>query len=313
MSMFGLAYMVFLFLTRTRVVAEERRARIAEWLLPFGLSLRSPSEAYREAVATRSYFFILRWEWYEWLGIFAPLAILWWISRVARKNWLSALEHMSRALIPYALSFVAVALITTIPDRLLSLAWFQPMRSLYILYILLILFGGGLLAQFVLKDRLWRWALLFLPLCAGMFYAQRQIFPGTVHLELPGRAPRNPWVQSFLWIRDNTPTDAIFALDPGHMAVPGEDQHGFRALAERSRLADRIKDSGAASMFPDLPVADHWREQVRAQDGWNRFQFEDFLRLEQRYDVTWVVLQRPGVPGLACPYENHAVLVCQVN
>ena len=220
---------------------------------------------------------------------------------------------MSRALIPFAISFFALALIITIPDRLLSLAWFQPMRSLYILYILLILFGGGLLAQFALRNRLWRWAALFLPLCAGMFYAQRQIFPGTVHLELPGRAPTNPWVQSFTWIRDHTPTDALFALDPAHMALPGEDQHGFRALAQRSRLADRTKDSGAVTMFPDLPVADHWREQARAQDGWSHFQRDDFARLKKLYGVTWVVLQLPGVPGLTCPYRNDALMVCRLD
>lgn len=313
MSAFGLAYIFCLFFMRATTPAAQSAARYAALLLPFGLSLRSPSEAYRAAVATRSYFFILQWEWYEWVGIFAPLALLWWFSRIARKNDLGALEKMCRALIPYGLFFFAVALVITIPDRLLSLAWFQPMRSLVILYILLFLFGGGLLGQFVLRDRFWRWLLLFLPLCAGMWYAQLQIFPNTPHLELPGRAPQNPWVQAFLWVRDNTPTSAIFALDPRHMALPGEDQHGFRALAERSMLADAMKDSGAVTMFPDLPVADHWREQVRAQDGWKHFQIEDFRRLKDRYGVSWVVLERPGVLGLTCPYQNDRLLVCRVE
>ena len=313
MSVFALAYLFFLFVMRTSPPLTQTVARNAALLLPFGLSLHSPSEAYRQAVATRSYFFILRWEWYEWVGIFAPLALLWWFGRIARKNDLRALESMCRALIPFALVFFAVALVITIPDRLLSLAWFQPMRSLYILYLLLILFGGGLLGQFVLKDRAWRWLVLFLPLCTGMWCVQGQIFPSTPHLELPGRSPQNPWVQAFLWARDNTPTDAIFALDPGHMALPGEDQQGFRALAERSRLADAIKDSGAVTMFPDLPVADHWREQVRAQDGWKHFQIEDFRRLRDRYGVSWVVLERPGVTGVSCPYQNGSLLVCRVE
>jgi hypothetical protein len=59
---------------------------------------------------------------------------------------------------------------------------------------------------------------------------------------LPGRASANPWLQAFDWIRQNTPTDAYFALDPEYMAAPGEDYHSFRALAERSQLADNIKD-----------------------------------------------------------------------
>lgn len=313
MAVFGLAYLFFLFVLRTPVPLAQNVARHAALLLPFGLSLRSPSEAYREAVATRSYYFLLRWEWYEWVGIFAPLALLWWFRRIAQRNELHALEKMCRALIPYLLFFFAVALVIAIPDRLLSLVWSQPLRSLYILYILLFLFGGGLLGQFVLRDRAWRWLALFLPLCTGMWFVQRQIFPGTPHLELPGRAPGNRWVEAFVWIRGNTPTGATFALDPRHMDLPGEDQHGFRALAERSRLADAIKDSGAVTMFPDLHIADHWREQVRAQDGWKHFRLEDFRRLKDRYGVSWVVLERPGDPGLVCPYENETVRVCRVE
>lgn len=313
MSVFALAFLFFALVMPASASLEQTAARTAVLLLPFGLSLRSPSEAYRQAVATRSYFFILRWQWYEWLGIFAPLALLWWFARIARRNDLPALEKMCRALIPFGLFFFAVALIITIPDGLLSLAWFQPMRSLYIVYLLLILFGGGVLGQFALKARAGRWLILFLPLCTGMWYAQRQIFPGTAHLELPGRAPQNPWVQAFDWVRDNTPTDAVFALNPRYMALPGQDQHGFRALAERSRLADAVKDAGAVTMFPDLPVADHWREQVRPQDGWEHFQMDDFRRLKGRYGVSWVVLDGPAVTGLTCPYHNRALSVCRLN
>ncbi len=79
--------------------------------------------------------------------------------------------------------------------------------------------------------------------------------------------------------RQNTPTDALFALDPLHMQIPGEDTHGFRVIAERSMLADAIKDSGAVSMFP--PLADKWLAQVQAQSGWERFQLQDFQRLRQ--------------------------------
>jgi hypothetical protein len=95
------------------------------------------------------------------------------------------------------------------------------------------------------------------------------------------------------------------------MVAPGEDEHGFRVLAERSVLADALKDSGAVSMFPAL--ARDWYEQVRAQQGWKDFQVADFRRLRQDYGVTWVVLQRPGVPGLTCPYQNQLVRVCRVE
>jgi len=170
---------------------------------------------------------------------------------------------------------------------------------------------GGLLGKFVLRRQVWRWAVLFVPLCVGMAYAQQEISPATPHLELPGRASGNPWVQAFEWIRANTPEDAYFALNPKHMAMPGEDQHGFRAIAQRSMLADAVKDSGAASMFPAL--AGKWKEQATAQEGWEKFRREDFLRLKQRYGVNWVVLERPGATGLVCPYANEILLVCRID
>jgi hypothetical protein len=95
------------------------------------------------------------------------------------------------------------------------------------------------------------------------------------------------------------------------MHIPGEDENGFRAIAQRSMLADAVKDSGAVSMFP--PLAETWLAQVEAQNGWKTFQARDFHRLRAEYGVNWVVLQRPGAPDLDCPYQNAAVLVCRVN
>ncbi len=76
---------------------------------------------------------------------------------------------------------------------------------------------------------------------------QRQRASGTA------RTPTaNPWLQAFAWIRQNTPTDAYFALDPEYLAAPGEDYHSFRALAERSQLADAIKDTAVVTQVPEL-------------------------------------------------------------
>jgi hypothetical protein len=144
-----------------------------------------------------------------------------------------------------------------------------------------------------------------------MFAAQRSLFPGTHHLELPGIPPRNPWLQAFAWVRNNTPLDAYFALDPDYMEVPGEDYHSFRALAERSELADAVKDAAVATQVPELAPA--WQQQTDAVDGWQHFQKQDFLRLRQQLGVNWILVQRPGgIPGLACPYKNKAVAVCKL-
>ncbi len=307
MSVFALSYCVLLVLMEK---FDPSFAALA-CLLPFGITFGPPSQAYHQVALSHSYFYLTRWEWYEWLGAAAPIAILWWFSRVARSRQWRNLELMCRALVIYQLVYTAAGLLLSIPARFESWARLQPMRSLYLLYILFILFSGGLLAEYVLKNRIWRWLALFVPLCGGMFYAQRTLFPASAHIEWPGAAPRNQWAQAFVWIRQNTPTGAIFALDPTHMDIPGEDENGFRAIAQRSMLADEIKDSGAVTMFPAL--AEAWLRQVQAQSGWKKFQLQDFQRLQAEYGVSWVVLQPPGTAGLDCPYQNEAVLVCQLD
>lgn len=314
MVVFGLAYVSLLLLLRR---AESRGfdghptvAVAAVLLLPFGF-FPPVTDAYREVLNSRPYFFLLRWHWYEWVGIFAPLLLLWWFRGIARRTGLGVLERMCAALIIFGVVFVLISLLLTVPSRFLNLVELQPMRSFHLLYILLFIFTGGLLAEHLLKKRIWRWLALFVPLCAGMAYAQIQTFPATPHLELPGTAPRNDWVEAFLWARSNTPASAYFALDPRFMALPGEDQHGFRAIAQRSRLADFVKDSGAVTMFPAL--ASTWKEQVEALRGWENFRASDFERLHRQFGIDWVIVHHPAPAGLSCPYQNRSLAVCSLQ
>lgn len=286
------------------------RSTLAAFLLPIELSFHQPSAAYHQAALYHPFHFILNWQWYEWIGIIAPIALFWWFAKIARVKHIRNLDLVCRALIVYDLVYFAGALIVSIPARFESLARLQPLRSLHLLYILLFLIIGCLLGEFVLQNRIWRWAALFVPLCVGMFMAQRALFPSSPHIEWTLDSQSNDWARAFVWVRKNTPTDAIFALDPLHMRIPGEDAHGFRAIAERSMLADAIKDSGAVTMFP--PLAEGWLSQVRAQSGWDHFQASDFQQLKARYGVNWVIVQHPA-PGLDCPYKNQSVLVCRVS
>jgi hypothetical protein len=283
----------------------------ASAVLPLGLSFAPPSEGYHQAALLHSFHYLTRWQWYEWLGALAPLAILWGFGSAARRNKDANLLLLCRSLTTYGVIYFVAGLILSIPARFESLARLQPMRSLHLLYILFIVLAGGFLSEYVLKNRWGRWLILFLPLCVGMFVAQRELFPASAHIEWPGIQSRNQWVQAFVWVRENTPTDALFALDPYYMEIPGEDHNGFRAVAQRSRLADVIKDSGAVSMFPDM--ADEWLTQTRDLRNWKNFQRSDLDRLRHRYGVSWVVLQAPGIDGLQCPYRNQSAMVCAVN
>jgi hypothetical protein len=280
------------------------------WLLPFGISLDPPtSPAYHAAAMRHQFHYIQLWHWYEWLGILAPVALFWWFGGMARARQWRRLELTCRCLVIYDLIYFCSALVVDFPARFESLARLQPLRSLHLLYMLMFLIMGGFLGEFVLRSRVWRWVLLFVPLSIGMFMAQRALFPASAHIEWPGTDPKNQWAQAFVWIRDNTPVYAVFALNPDFMQLPGEDTTGFRCLAERSRLADLSKDSGAVSMFP--PLAEEWWAQVQAQTPWKSFRAEDFMRLKRIYGVGWVVVQQPGVAGLDCAYQNTAVRVCR--
>jgi hypothetical protein len=268
-------------------------------LFPFANLFVPPSPAYREAMRFHISNFLLQWQWYEWLGLIAPFPILIWFSRIARSRNLRNLEHVCHAAVVYGLVYFAIALIIAIPERFETLARLQPLRSLHLLYMVMLMAIGGFIAEYILKGRVWRCLVLFVPLCVGMLVAQRELFPATAHIEWPWAAPKNQWEQAFLWIRQNTPTDARFAINPFYMEIQGEDRIGFRALAERSRLADANKDSGAVAMFP--PLAEEWWEQFEAQTNWQDFTQADLLRLREKYGVSWAVLQSPETIGLSCP------------
>jgi len=279
--------------------------------LPFGISFEPPPPEYHEVALRQRSHFVLRWEWYEWLGVIGPVLIFLWMGSWARRRGLRNLELVSRAMVPFVLVAAVAAIGLGIPARFEALTRLQPLRCMALCYMVLVVAGGGLLGQFVLKNKAWRWMALFLPLSLGMYYAQRQVFPASEHIEWPGTDPRNQWARAFEWIRGNTPVDALFALDPGHMEIPGEDENGFRARAERSMLADLVKDKGAASMFPPLSV--EWAKQVADEKNWKQFGPSDFARLRQNYGVRWVVVQQPGPVGLQCAYENAVVRVCEVR
>jgi len=267
------------------------------------------STAYREVLRAHPYFLLTNWNVFERLGIAGPLVIFLAI-RVLRPGG-GPLPRLIKAVVAFEAVFAAAALFVSMPGPLERFAELQPLRCLLLVYILLFLLGGCLLGERLLHRRLWRWALLFGPLCAGMAVAQVRLFPDSSHIEWPWQGTRNAWAAGFEWVRSHTPQNAYFALDPDYERLPGEDIHGFRAIARRSMLADNGKDSGAVSMFPAL--AAEWSEQVNARRGWKRFERADFLRLKARFGVDWVVLQSPEQHGLNCPYRNDRMLVCRLE
>lgn len=108
----------------------------------------------------------------------------------------------------------------------------------------------------------------------------------------------------------NTPVNAYFALDPHYLEASGEDYHSFRALAERSQLADAVKDASVVTLVPEL--GPEWVSQTEAEEGWAGFRLSDFERLKAKFGVNWVLVNDPAPEGLACRWHNDQLAVCQI-
>jgi hypothetical protein len=126
-------------------------------LLPFTSFFAPPSPAYREAMRFHISHFLPQWQWYEWVGLIAPFAVLILLGRIARSRNLKNLERICRAAVVYELVYIAFALIIAIPQRFEALARLQPLRSLLLVYIFMLMAIGGLVAQYILEDHVWRW------------------------------------------------------------------------------------------------------------------------------------------------------------
>jgi hypothetical protein len=290
-------------------------SRMPQPAIAFGATIplgAPPNPIWRKVMAVRSFHYPFMWAWYEWIGALAPIGFFELFARIGRRAGMPVFARVSRMFAISTLLGIAIAVFFSEFFQMQTQTWarLEPMRVLHFPYVVFLLFSGGLLGKYVLRDKPLRWAALFIPLAFAMFHFQRLEFPSSHHIEWPGRPPRNAWVQAFDWVRENTPQNAFFVLDPGYMSRPGEDFYGFRAYSERSMLADNEKDASAVALFPDL--AWQWDLEVTGRKNWVHFTLDDFDRLKKKYGVNWVIVERPGVPGLTCPYSNRAVMVCQI-
>jgi hypothetical protein len=264
--------------------------------------------AYNRAALSRSYFFLSSWRWYEYPGLVIPLVLLGFAGFRSRLPW------PARALAMSATVAGSWALVTSFcfvhRSGSLLLARLQLLRAFHLVYISGVLLAGGMLGRWA-RRHLRAVAVLCLLVSAALFAGQRLNYPESSHVEWPGLKPRNLWREAFLWIHDNTPGDAIFALDNDYIESPGEDAQGFRATAERSTVADWFKDGGIASNFPDAAAL--WWQGSTATGRLNQASDEQRLARLQRLGVTWIVLPVEAKTGFPCPFGNARVRVCRLS
>ena len=318
MAAAGVSFCFFLALaTAEKIYARVRPQKKADGKIPEPVTaalplwiFEKPSALWQKALNTRTYYFLYKWTWYEWLGAIGPIVLFGLLWRWAEKQGRTNLARFALAVLAYGLVQQAFAMAILAPVSLVRLTPFQPMRYLQLEYLFMLLIGGCLIGEFLLKRSVWRWGLFLMVANAPMYAAQRAEFPASPHIEWPGAVPANDWLQAFAWISSNTPTNAYFALDPHYMEAPGEDFHSFRALAERSQLCDAVKDSAVVTQVPDL--APEWNRELEAQSGWAKFQLADFERLKREFGVNWLLVSYPEPKGLDCRWHNRTLAVCVI-
>ena len=259
------------------------------------------------AALSRSYFFLSSWEWYEYPGLAAPLLLL--LAAAWRTRGEGAVGKLSIAAVFAGSCALAVSLCFVHRTGSLMLARLQVLRAFHLIYLVGALLLGGLLGRLA-QRRLGIAACIYLAVLLAMFAGQRLTYPASNPIEWPGLKPRNQWQQAFLWIRDHTPKNAVFALDSDYIESRGEDAQGFRATAERSSIADWYKDGGIAAIFP--AAQELWWRQVQATENLNRATDAEREARLLPIGASWIVLPAGATTRLLCPYANGAVKVCRL-
>lgn len=270
-----------------------------------------PTSEYLRVAQTRSYWFIDQWQWYELFGLAAPLLLLAVIPRLARKGDRPPLKPLVHAaLAAGAAGVIIAAYFARETSAVYSVARLQPLRIFQTVYILMIVLLGGVLAERVMLKRIERWVALFAIAGGIALTCELQSYPSSAHLEVPWNSPHNKWEQAFQWVRQNTPRDALFAMDSNYITKEGEDSQNFRAIAERSTLPDYSKDGGIAAIAPQL--ADRWAYGERVEAHLDELADTERESRLLRSGAEWVVLSGRAETGFYCPYANGAVKICEI-
>ena len=284
-------------------------AAVLYWTAP------AATPEYTAVAMTRAYWFVGRWHWYEQIGLIGPLAILAAIG-LYRRHTLGdpARALASTGIVAGAVAILVAALFAPPVSSSFLVARLQPLRIFQVIYLLMILAIGAEVGQRFLQRKMLRWAVSVALLATITLYTGFLTFPNSAHIELPlpepTRQPENQWEQAFVWGRNNTPVDAVFALDAHYVSLPGEDAQTFRAIAERSALADYSKDGGETAITPDLTSA--WLIGQAAQTGLNIATDASRIAALRPLGVGWIILPSASRTSFVCDYANRAVKVCHL-
>ncbi len=267
------------------------------------------SAAYLQVAMTRTYWFLSQWAWYERVGAVVPLLV---IARLGLRGPGQGKVLLSKTTLILGGGSLLMALVFARQSLAVhAVARLQPLRCLQQVYGVMVLLLGAWLGERWLARRPLHWCALVAVAAGALLVAERRTYPASAHLELPWSPPVNPWEQSFLWARDHTPKQALFALDARYITRgKDEDAQLFRAIAERNALADYSKDGGEAAIAPTLTTA--WMQGQTAQANLERENDRARQTALRPLGVTWVILEAASPTAWNCPYSNSTVKVCRL-
>jgi hypothetical protein len=338
MAAYALAMVVLLRILRTRrALALSAALSAASLLLAAALhKFATPdTPAAVSASLSRYYWFLSQWQWYELCGLLGPVIILALLLRYSAPRSTATRLLAKAAILTGTVATLAALCFAHKLSTTYLLARLQPLRIFLLIYAVMILLLGASICEWAARQARTsethkRWlavlaipAMLFVISGCALCGAQLATFPASQHVEWPFVTPVNPWSRAFIWARDNTPLDALFALDPDYITTDGEDAQTFRATSLRSAVPDFSKDGGEASITTSL--APLWQQSLAAQSATqNGTRLTAKASLSHQNDtsrdahllplgVTWVVLHSEAPTAHPCPYNNKVVKVCRID
>lgn len=124
----------------------------------------------------------------------------------------------------------------------------------------------------------------------------------TERIHLPGKVPRNDWIDVGEWCKANTPIDATFF-------VPTYTK-GFRTYSQRGSVGDR-KD-GAPCVFSER-YAKEWWMRMTDLDKYDALNEAKFKQLAEKYRADFVITRRGHRLNFPVLYQNNAYTVYALN
>lgn len=270
------------------------------------------SAAVLAASLSRGYWFPSQWQWYEWIGLIAPVLMLLAVASGRSKTMSSAAQSIAAAMAASMVTVTAGALLLIhTGNTAFLLARLQPLRLLHPVSLVFVLMLGGWLAA-PEEGMLRRYGLYLFVLGAvgGMLFLQRETYSHSAHWENPWQQRGNGYENAALWLRKNTPVDALIAVDARYTTMHGEDAQMVRAIARRSTIPDAAKDGGIASVVPVL--ADTWWAGSQAQEGLASLPDAQRIQRLRPYGASWILLPADAETAFPCPYRNEDAKICRI-